>query len=189
MTTQSFTQDVSKRSGWGVFMGLVTALIGLVMIMYPFATANVTTVFLGWSFVFIAVAQFVFAFAADGVGNFFLKLLLAILYGIVGVTLVSNPVQGTSTLTAVLGAMLLIQAGIEGAFAFDFRGFSGWGWFLVDSFVSLALGLMIVFEWPSSSQWAIGTLVGTGVLMNGITRTVVSAAIHHDVGEIAKGTV
>jgi len=39
--------------------------------------------------------------------------------------------------------------------------------------VALALGLMIWLQWPSSSIWAIGTLVGVNLLLTGITRLMV----------------
>jgi len=39
--------------------------------------------------------------------------------------------------------------------------------------VALALGLMIWLQWPSSSTWAIGTLVGVNLLLTGITRLMV----------------
>lgn len=188
MTTGSMVQDVSKRSGWSVFMGLLTAAIGLVMIMYPFATATVTTVFIGWAFIFASGAQFVFAFTSDTAGNFFLKVLTAILYAIGGIALAFFPIAGAATLTVFLGTMLLIQAGLEAAAAFDLRPITGWGWVLFDSIVSLALGLMIIVEWPVSSLWAIGTLVGMGVLLNGVTRVVVSATIRHDARQVAKAT-
>ena len=54
------------------------------------------------------------------------------------------------------------------------------GGFLWSGAASLALGLLIVFEWPGSSGWAIGTLVGAAVLFSGITRTVISATIHEE---------
>jgi uncharacterized membrane protein HdeD (DUF308 family) len=34
----------------------------------------------------------------------------------------------------------------------------------------LLLGCLIWFHWPSSTVWAIGTLVGVNLLMTGITR-------------------
>ena len=189
MTTNSLAQDISKKSGWSIFAGVVTAVIGLVMIMYPFATATVTTVFLGWAFIFASAAQFVFAFTSDTAGNFFLKILMAILYAVGGIALAFFPIAGTAALTGVLGTILLIQGGLEAAAAFELRPLSGWGWILFDSFVSLGLGVMIIAEWPSSSLWAVGTLVGAGVLTNGITRIVVSAAIRQEVNVVAKGTV
>jgi uncharacterized membrane protein HdeD (DUF308 family) len=43
-------------------------------------------------------------------------------------------------------------------------------WFLIDGLVSLLLAGLIFFHWPSSSLWAIGTLVGISLLLSGIAR-------------------
>ena len=48
-------------------MGVLTAAVGVVMIIYPLATAAVSTVFVGSALIIAAVAQLVFAFSlADG---------------------------------------------------------------------------------------------------------------------------
>jgi uncharacterized membrane protein HdeD (DUF308 family) len=41
---------------------------------------------------------------------------------------------------------------------------------LLNGIVALLLGGLIWAQWPSSSAWAIGTLVGVNLLMTGITR-------------------
>jgi hypothetical protein len=43
-------------------------------------------------------------------------------------------------------------------------------WILFDGIVTLLLGLMIGFSWPSASAWAIGTIVGINFLFSGVTR-------------------
>jgi uncharacterized membrane protein HdeD (DUF308 family) len=50
-------------------------------------------------------------------------------------------------------------------------------WILLDSIVTLVLGGMIYVHWPSSSVWAIGTLVGISMIMSGITRLMLSLAV------------
>jgi len=44
---------------------------------------------------------------------------------------------------------------------------------LLNGIVALVLGLMIWLQWPSSSIWAIGTLVGVNLLLTGVTRLMV----------------
>jgi uncharacterized membrane protein HdeD (DUF308 family) len=39
------------------------------------------------------------------------------------------------------------------------------------------LGLMIYMQWPSSSAWAIGTLVGVSMIISGVTRVMMSLAV------------
>ena len=64
-------QKISKRTGWSIFMGILTAAVGVVMILYPLSTAAVSTVFFGSALIIAAVAQLVFAFSSQTAGQFF----------------------------------------------------------------------------------------------------------------------
>jgi uncharacterized membrane protein HdeD (DUF308 family) len=161
-------------------MGILTAVLGVVMIVYPLATAAASTVFLGAALLVAAVAQFVFAFTSPTAGNFFLKLLLGVVYGATGVALAFFPLAGVMSLTAVLGAMLVAEALLETTLAFVVPASFGRGWFLLSALASLALGLLILLQWPSSSGWAIGTLVGVAVLVNGIARAALSSSMRKE---------
>jgi uncharacterized membrane protein HdeD (DUF308 family) len=188
MTTETLADDIGKRSAWSIFMGVVTAALGVFMIIYPMATAAATTVLLGWALIFVGIAQLVFALNSQTVGNFFLKILLAALYGLCGIALAFFPIGGVAALTLTLGSLLLLQAVLEGVAAFQLKPLSGWGWFLADAFASLVLGVLILASWPSSSVWAIGTLVGVSVLMNGISRIVIATTIRSGIGEVKRVT-
>jgi len=48
---------------------------------------------------------------------------------------------------------------------------------LIDGIVSPELGLMIYLRCPSSSAWAIGTLVGVSMIISGVTRVTLSLAV------------
>lgn len=177
MATQTLSGEISKKAGWSIVMGVLTALAGIAMIVFPFATATVTSTFLGWALLVGGVAQLVFAFHSESAGSFFAQILLAVLYGGSGLTLVLFPIAGTATLTVLLGSMLIADAIFEMAIAFSLPSGDGRGSFVVSSLASLLLGIMILAEWPSSSLWAIGTMVGVAVLFNGITRIVVSSKV------------
>lgn len=180
MATDTVSKEVSKRAGWGTLMGVLTAAVGIVMITYPLATAAASTVFVGSALIIAAAAQLVFAFSSHTAGTFFLKLLLGILYGIAGVSLVAVPGIGVVTLTAMLGAMLIAEAVMEAVMAFSLPAAAGRAGFLLNALFSLLLGVMILAKWPSSSIWAIGTLVGVAVVFSGVTRAVISSRIRHD---------
>ena len=177
MSTQSITDDVKKRSAWSIAMGTLTAVLGVFLVIYPFATAMITTVLLGWILVLVGIAQFVFALHTHTVGNFFLKVLLGILYAVAGIALAFLPIEGVIVLTGVLGTLLLIQAGMLTVTAFQMKPLDGWGWYLADAIASLLLGILIFVKWPNSSMWAIGTLVGVAVLVGGISRIMIAAKI------------
>jgi uncharacterized membrane protein HdeD (DUF308 family) len=185
MSTQSLTDDVKKRSAWSIAMGVLTAVPGVFLIIYPFATAMITTVLLGWILILVGIAQFVFALHTQTVGNFFLKVLLGILYAVAGVALAFLPIEGVIVLTGVLGTLLLIQAGMLTVTAFQMKPLDGWGWYLADAIASLLLGILIFAKWPSSSLWAIGTLVGVAVLI-GISRIMIAAKVRSGTGELER---
>ncbi len=186
MSTQNITNDVKKRSGWSIAMGILTAVLGVFLIIYPFATAMITTVLLGWILILVGIAQFVFALHTQTVGNFFLKILLGILYVVAGIALAFLPIEGVIFLTGVLGTLLLVQAGVLTVAAFQMKPLDGWGWYLADAIASLLLGILIFVKWPNSSMWAIGTLVGVAVLVGGISRIMLAAKIRSDAGQLGR---
>jgi uncharacterized membrane protein HdeD (DUF308 family) len=180
MTTDTLSKEIARRARWSVFMGVLTTAIGVVMIIHPLATAAVSTLFLGWALIIAAAAQFIFAFTSQTAGHFFLKLLLGVLYGIAGIALAFFPLAGVVTLTALLGVMLVFEAVVETVIAFALPAVMGRGWFLFSALASVVLGLLILLHWPSSSAWAIGTLVGAGVLVNGFTRIAISSRVRRE---------
>ena len=177
MTNNSLSRKLVHRARWSVAMGVATAVIGAIMIVYPFATAAVSTVFLGSALMVAAVAQLVFAFTSPTVGSFVLKLLLAALHAVAGIALVFFPLAGVVSLTLLLGVSLILEAGLETGLAFATPVDAGRGALLVSALCSLVAGFLILSQWPVSAGWAIGTIVGIGVCVNGITRAVVSGHV------------
>lgn len=169
-------------------MGVLTAILGVFLIIYPMATATIATFLLGWVLIFVAIAQIVFALHSQSVGKFFLKILLAVIYGIAGVALAFFPIAGVAALTVMLGSLLCAYGVVAIVGALQMRAVDGWGWFLFDGLVTLLVGILILARWPSSSLWAIGTLVGVAVLMGGISRIMIAGKIRK-VTDIAGGDI
>lgn len=190
MSTQSesLTHEIKKRSTWSILMGVVIAALGVFLIAYPLTTATITTLLLGWVLIFVAIAQFVFALHSQTVGKFFLRVFLGAIYGIAGVILAFFPITGVAALTVILGSLLLVYGVTATITAFQVRNMSGWGWFLFDAIATLLIGILILAQWPSSSLWAIGTLVGAAVLMGGISRIMIAARIRRGIGTVERIT-
>ena len=186
MSTQNLTTDIKKRSAWSIFMGVLTAVLGIFLIAYPLITATITTLLLGCVLILVGVAQFVIALHSQTIGNFVLRVLLGVLVAITGVVLAFFPFLGVAALTVTLGILLLVQAGLLTATAIELRPIEGWGWFLFDAVVSLLMGVLILARWPSSSFWAIGTIVGVSVLMSGISRIMIAAKIRSGVSSVER---
>jgi uncharacterized membrane protein HdeD (DUF308 family) len=89
------------------------------------------------------------------------------------------------TLTLLLAVIILMEAAFEIIAYFRTRGEGGSGWLLVNALITLLLGGLIWFHWPSSSVWAIGTLVGVNLLMTGISRLMFGLAARKLVSQVA----
>jgi len=178
----NLASEVKSRTGWGIFLGILTVLLGILLIAFPLFAATVTTIIIGAFLVIAGVFELVQALRAHTVGTFFLRLLLGIVYGIGGLMLLSHPLWGVAVLTVVLGVMLLFEAGVTMVLGFNIRPASGWGWLIFDAVITAILGVLILAHWPASAIWALGTLVGVAVLLRGITRIGLSAGLRRAAG-------
>jgi uncharacterized membrane protein HdeD (DUF308 family) len=178
----NLASDVKSRTGWGIFLGILTAVLGILLIAFPLFAATVTTILIACILVVAGVFELVQALRAHTAGTFFLRLLLGIVYGIGGLVLLMNPLWGVAVLTVVLGVMLLFEAGATTILGFNMRPASGWGWLIFDAAITAILGILILAHWPRSAIWALGTLVGAAVLVRGITRIALSAGLRRTAG-------
>jgi len=72
---------------------------------------------------------------------------------------------------------LLFEGILEIALYFGIRQVRHSGWVLFDGIVTLILGILIWSQWPSSSVWVIGTLVGISLIFSGISRFMLSLTV------------
>src|SRR5215472_643134 len=104
------TADVKSRAGWGIFLGIVTAALGLLLMGFPLIAGTVTTIIIGSILIIAGILEIVAALRAHTAGTFVLRVLLGAVYGFGGLLLLFNPLWGLAVLTVVLGLMLLFEA-------------------------------------------------------------------------------
>jgi uncharacterized membrane protein HdeD (DUF308 family) len=80
---------------------------------------------------------------------------------------------------------LFAEGALQMVVFFQFRALPGSGWLLFDSITTLLLGLLIAYGWPTSSAWAIGTLVGVNLLVSGFTRLMYSLSVRRELKAMA----
>ena len=93
-----------------------------------------------------------------------------ILYFLVGLLLVIDPVSGAIGLTLLIAILFFVRGVMQLALsaARQRRGQSR-GWHLVGGMFSLLLAALIVAGWPETGTWVIGLFVGIELLLGGIT--------------------
>jgi uncharacterized membrane protein HdeD (DUF308 family) len=160
----------TRSPGWSIFLGILLVLAGLLAIVVPFFAGVAASVFFGWLVLFGGVAHLVYAWSERGAGAILWQVLIGIVYVIAGLYMLVLPVAGVVALTLVLGFYIAVEGVFELVIFSLLRRLRGAVWFLIDGLVSLLLAGLIFFAWPSSSLWAVGTLVGISLLFSGIAR-------------------
>ena len=179
MNTNTPATAFGKASAWSIIWGILMFICGLIAIALPLISSIGIVILLAWVILFAGLSHLVFAFHSRGVGSVLWQILLAVLYVVAGIYLLIHPVLGVVSLTLVLAVFLVLEGIVEIALYFGLRGVQHSGWVLLDGIITLILGILIWRQWPSSSVWVIGTLIGISLIFSGISRVMLSLAVRH----------
>lgn len=168
--------DIRRVRRWLLITGVLSLLAGAAAITVP-AVASVTiTVFVGWVLVLAGVVMGSHAFSLRAGGHRGLRVLDALLALVVGIYLVAFPLSGTVTLTFLLAVWFFGMGALGLIIAWQMRGRPGTGIVGLSGAISVALGVLVAADLPSSASWAIGLLVGINLILWGV-RTLVAARL------------
>ena len=165
--------SAAVRAHWKVFLieGILLAILGLAAMIVPPLASLAVTIFLGWMFLISGIAGLALTFWARGMPGFWWSLLSAVLAIGAGILLLAQPVQGTLTLTIVVGVYFLAEGVATVMYALEHRReLTGrWSWLLIAGIVDIVIAGIIISGLPGSATWAIGLLAGVNLLFGGAT--------------------
>jgi uncharacterized membrane protein HdeD (DUF308 family) len=185
-TTPTPLRDIARKStGWSIALSVLLILAGLFALLIPFISGIGITVFIGWAMFLSGVFHFILAFKTHTTGSVLWEILLGIVYVFAGFYLIFHPLSGLLSLTFLLILYLVFEGILELIHGFQVRPRAGSGWIIFDGIITLILAIMIWRAWPSSSVWAIGTLVGISMLFSGFSRLMLSLAARRAVNHMA----
>jgi uncharacterized membrane protein HdeD (DUF308 family) len=177
MPQSSPSEFIRHASTWSILWGVALILLGMVAIASPLLAAAAVNGLIAWLLMLAGVVHLVIAFHAHRAGSLIWRLLVGIAYLFFGGYLFVHPLLGVASLTLLLASLFLIEGIFDIGLFFRVRAMQGSSWVLIDGLVTLVLGLMIYMQWPGSSAWAIGTLVGASLIISGVTRVMLSFAV------------
>jgi uncharacterized membrane protein HdeD (DUF308 family) len=184
MAQSSPVEMVRHASTLSILWGVLLIVFGMMAIGAPFIAAVAVNAVIAWLIVLAGAVHIVLAFRVHGAGSMIWKLLVGIAYLCFGGYMLMHPVLGVASLTLLLASLFLIEGILNIVLFFRMRPMHGSAWMLIDGIVTLLLGLMIYMQWPSSSAWALGTLVGISLIFSGVARVAMSFAVRKATSEI-----
>src|SRR5580658_2706257 len=185
MAQNTPVEAVRQSSTLSILWGVLLIIFGMVAICSPLLAAVAVNVAIAWLIALAGVVHVMLAFRAHGAGSMIWKLLVGIAYFFFGAYLIMHPLLGVASLTLILASLFLIEGILNIILFFKMRSLGGSSWVLVDGIITLLLGLMIYGQWPSSSAWAIGILVGVSMIISGVTRVMLSLAVRKTAAVVA----
>jgi len=159
-----------KITGWYIAAAVLFIVLGMLAIIEPALAGLAVSRLVGWLLVFGGVTHLIAAFKGGGAKQVVFEVLVGLAYLLGGFYSLMHPLLAISTLTLLLAAVILAGGALEIISYFRLKDENASGWMLVNGIVTLLLGAMIWFHWPSSSVWAIGIIVGVTLLMTGMAR-------------------
>ena len=151
-------------------VGWLLVIAGVLAILLPLVAGVAITAVVGWLLLLAGAAHFFFAWSARGAGSVVWQLLLGVLYVLVAFYLIAHPAAALITLTLLLASYFVVEGVIELVLYARMRRSHRADLFLWNGLITLLLGVLIWAQWPFSSVWALGTLIGISLIGSGIAR-------------------
>lgn len=156
-----------SRSGWDVVFGILLIVAGVVVLGNAVVATALSVFFFGWLAVISGVVGLVAGLFRIGKGGFWPAVISGALLLVLGIVILRNPLVSVVTLTLLAGTLFLMGGVIRLVAAFQTDQNR---WIMVFSgLVSLALGLLVVFNLFEASLQLLGILIGVQAVVDGLT--------------------
>src|SRR6202046_1247649 len=171
ITNLQSKMSATVRGHWKAFLfeGIMLLILGRAAMIVPPRASRAVTIFLGWMFLISGIGGLILTFWARQMPGFWWSLISAALAVGAGLVLLPRPVQGTLTLTIVVGAYFLAEGVTTIMYALEHRRelSERWAWMLFAGLLDILIAAMIISGLPRSAGWGVGLLAGMKPLFGG----------------------
>ena len=166
-----------KQWGWILALGIAFVVLGTVGLGMLFTLTLVSILYLGILLSIGGVVQSLQAFTYHGWRNIVSHLLIGAVYLFAAYVVIQNPLAASATLTLLLASALVALGIIRSVTAVLHREYRQWGWLLFSGVLTVALGVMIMAQWPVSGLWVIGLYVAIDMIFHGFANIGLALAV------------
>ena len=157
-----------EKAWWPLALGLVLILLGLSAFYKISRGADQNQIMIGVLMVIGGLAQAFYAVFGRAWRNFLAEMAPAILYLLGGMIVIADPLTGSFVLTLLLATMLVVGAIYRIALSFREGLIKGWQIAAFAFAISAVLWFWLLWAWPKSGLWVLGSIVGVELIASGI---------------------
>ena len=153
---------------WGLaIIGAIELILGVIALSIPFALGITSIWLLGCFMVIAALLRFYRMIRTwSEPRSRWWNLISGIIYALLGGATVFFPLPTLVSLTLFIG-WFLICGGIFRLVTASVPGVIGRGWLIFNAIITLLLGITIVWTFPGSAEWFLGTLIACELIFSG----------------------
>ncbi|ADV45938.1 HdeD family acid-resistance protein [Nitratifractor salsuginis] len=169
-------QDLEKFSKYTKIYGVIFIILGLVGVFYPEIMSMTTAIFFGWLLLFSGFLVGIQTWQLNK--KDWLGWLKFLLFTVTGALLIVNPLPGVIALGIIFSAYFFVDAFTNFMLAMKLRPAANWWIALLNSILSLALGIIFFTAIPNpiKTLWLVGLLVGISLFFDGVMLLGLSSA-------------
>jgi uncharacterized membrane protein HdeD (DUF308 family) len=157
---------VRRRWVWFLLFGFLIVLLGMAALVMPWAATITAVSVFGWLLLLSGLSEVAGGFLARGASGMFIDIVMGALTAVVALLFIGFPDLTAMVITIVLAGYFII-AGAFRIYTATLVRFPGRSWALASGAIAILLGIFVLTQWPVSSMWLIGTLVGVELLCRG----------------------
>jgi uncharacterized membrane protein HdeD (DUF308 family) len=169
---------IGRSWGWVLFFGLVTLVVGVLVVTRPKDTITFVAVVIGiWLFV-AGLFRIVIAIADDDdtAGTRWMVAVLGLLSVIIGILFLRHTEQTVTTLAFLLGLFWVIGGIIEFFTAYSDRGSQTRGFRIGLGLIAFAAGI-VTLVWPHLTLTAFGVIIGIWLIVYALLELVLAVQL------------
>lgn len=155
-----------KTSTWWTIGAVLSIIGGIVALAYPGAATLLAEQIAGFVFVFAGLMQLFSVGSYPTTGGKIWAVLWGLVQLLIGGDLLAHPLEGIVTLTLVVGLLVMFSAISRFILAFALPGPARTMVF-VSGAVSALLAFLILYHFPSSATFVLGTFLAIELLSSG----------------------
>jgi uncharacterized membrane protein HdeD (DUF308 family) len=160
-------EDVGRHSGWFIALGVAFIVGGFAAIVMPLVASIAVALAIGWVFVFVGIVQLIHAWQVREWGGVLWQVIIGLIILAGGIGAVIDPISAALTLTLLIGVVFLAKGIMQIILGLNLRPHPAWAWVLGAGVLAVLVGLIVLFSWPFSGAWVLGTLAGISLMFTG----------------------
>jgi len=168
--------EVQKNWKWFLALGIIFFVLGFIGLGRVFALTVASVFFFGILILIGGVIQLFESFKCEGWKNILFHLIIAILYVLIGIEIIIDPIFASTVLTLLMAIGLVLVGIARIVMAIQIKEATNWFWPLFSGIVSVLLGIIIAVRWPVSGLFIIGLFIAIEMIFHGWSYILVALA-------------